>query len=297
MATRAWIGQGLPPIWRDGEEFFLLGVDEQLYLVRNACPHRGGPLKFGHVDDQDRIVCPMHHNAFPVETLLAQASTIRLSDGPVSAPDAARAPTGLPSREGRPSLLRLVHEDGELKIANLVTLSRAVLILPIVALLLIGQHSAALALYVLAALTDAVDGWIARRSGRASRFGAQLDAAVDNIFSLGILIFLLLALPGLWARQGVALVVLFGAPLIYLAVSWMMRRRLMMFHFWSAKAGAFLLFCLWPLIAMTGFEGLVTVVAAVVGFSRLEQVLFMLRGGEDLNAPHGLAPVPASPPA
>lgn len=297
MARRAWIGQGLPPIWRDGEEFFLLGVDEQLYLVRSACPHRGGPLKFGHVDDENRVVCPMHYNAFPVNVLLAQPSTIRLADRPVSDPEDLRATSGTPSRNGRFSLLHLVHEDGELKIANLVTLSRAVLILPIIALLLAGQQAAALAFYVVAALTDAVDGWIARRSGRASSFGAQLDAAVDNLFSLGILIFLLLALPGLWARQGVALAVLFGAPLLYLAVSWMMRRRLMMFHFWSAKAGAFLLFCLWPLIAVTGLEGLVIVVAALVGFSRLEQVLFMLRGGEDLNAPHGLAAVSASPSA
>ena len=52
MARVVWIGRDLPPIWRDGEEYFVLSVDEQLYLVRNACPHRGGPLKFGQVDDQ-----------------------------------------------------------------------------------------------------------------------------------------------------------------------------------------------------------------------------------------------------
>jgi len=191
----------------------------------------------------------------------------------------------------------LIFEHGELKLANLVTLSRAVLIIPIIALLLAGLRAPALVLYVLAALTDAIDGWIARRSGRVSGFGAQLEAAVDNLFSLGILAFLLLAWPGLWARQGLALVVLFGGPLAYLAVSWAMRRRLMMFHFWSAKAGAFLLFCLWPLVAITGAESLITVAAIIVGASRLEQIVFMLRGGENLNAPHGFAPIGSAPPA
>lgn len=191
----------------------------------------------------------------------------------------------------------LFYEDGELKLANLVTVSRALLILPVAALLLAHRIAPALALYVLAALTDAVDGWIARRSGRASTFGAQLDAAVDNLFSLGILAFLTLAFPGIWDRHGIALLILFGGPLLYLAVSWAMRRRLMMFHFWSAKVGGLLLFCLWPLMAVTGVEGLVTLAAAVVGFSRLEQTAFMVRGGEDLDAPHGFVAVHPSSPA
>lgn len=84
MTARVWIGQGLPPIWRDGQEYFLLGVDEQLYLVRNACPHRGAPLKFGRVDDGNRIICPMHYNAFPVETLLSQPTTLRLDAAPAA---------------------------------------------------------------------------------------------------------------------------------------------------------------------------------------------------------------------
>lgn len=190
----------------------------------------------------------------------------------------------------------LIFEAGRLKLANLVTLSRALLIVPILLLLLNGLQTPALGLYLLAALTDVFDGWIARATGQASPFGAQLDAAVDNIFSVGILAFLLLAWPGLWERQGLALSILFGGPLLYLLVSWIMRRKLMMFHFWSAKVGAFLLFCLWPLIAFSGAESLIGIVALVVGFSRVEQLVFLFRGGEDLDAPHGFGPI-APPPS
>jgi CDP-diacylglycerol--glycerol-3-phosphate 3-phosphatidyltransferase len=190
-------------------------------------------------------------------------------------------------------LRRMVAEDGALKLANLVTLSRAALIAPIASLLL-GRHVQwALGLYITAALTDFLDGWLARRFARGSEFGAQLDATVDNVFSLAILAFLLLAYPGLADREGRALIVLFGGPLVYLVLSWLLTRRLLMFHFWSAKAGAVLLFSLWPLIALTRWQGWVMVAAILVGFSRVEQLLYIARGGLDLDAPHALAPVAA----
>lgn len=184
---------------------------------------------------------------------------------------------------------RVLAEGDGLKLANLVTLSRGLLVLPIFALLATGAELAALVLYVLAAATDLIDGWLARRSGRASAFGAQLDAAVDNVFSLAILGFLLLAYPGIAQRHPIALLVLFGGPLAYLAASWMLRRRFLMFHFWSAKAGAVLLFCLWPLMALTRSEAWIPAAAMLVAFSRLEQVLYILRGGQDLDAAHGLS--------
>ena len=186
----------------------------------------------------------------------------------------------------------LIFERGAFKLANLVTLSRVLLIGPVFALLLAGHPSAAVGLYVLAASTDLLDGWLARRLKQSSDYGAQLDAVVDNIFSLAILGFLLLAYPDLAARHGLSLAVLFGGPIVYLAVSWLMTRRLMMFHVRSAKIGALLLFCLWPAIAFTGWEGWLILAAAVVGASRLEQVIYMMRGGRDLNAEHGFAPIP-----
>ena len=183
--------------------------------------------------------------------------------------------------------LSLVVERGAFKPANAVTLSRGVLILPIFGLLWSGRPTAALGLYVLAALTDVADGWLARRFKQSSEFGAQLDAVVDNLFSVAILGFLALAYPGLIARQWLAAAVLFGGPIAYLGVSWAMTRRLMMFHVWSAKVGAFLLFCLWPAIAVTGWQGWLWLCALVVGLSRLEQVVLIARGGRDLNAGHG----------
>jgi phosphatidylglycerophosphate synthase len=186
---------------------------------------------------------------------------------------------------------RLVFEGGRFKPANAVTLSRGVAIAPILGLLLAGRHNTALGLYIAAACTDLIDGWLARRQHQSSAFGAQLDAVVDNLFSLAILAFLAVAYPELVARQWLACAILFGGPIAYLAVSWLMTRRFMMFHVWSAKLGAVLLFSLWPAIEITGWEGWLWLSAAVVGLSRLEQVILIARGGRDLEAAHGFVAV------
>ncbi|WP_309606092.1 Rieske (2Fe-2S) protein [Phenylobacterium sp.] len=78
-AVSVWIGHDLPPIWRDGIEYFLLSVDGELYLAPNRCPHRGGPLKFGRLDAAGDLICPMHGGAFSIASLLANPDTLRLT--------------------------------------------------------------------------------------------------------------------------------------------------------------------------------------------------------------------------
>jgi nitrite reductase/ring-hydroxylating ferredoxin subunit len=86
MNGGAWIGSNLPPIYRNGQEYFLLGHHDALYLIANRCPHRGGSLKFGFVSAQNELVCPLHGGAFPISLLISQPSTIRLDErAPVDA--------------------------------------------------------------------------------------------------------------------------------------------------------------------------------------------------------------------
>lgn len=189
----------------------------------------------------------------------------------------------------------LLNEGGGVKAANVVSLTRAALIAPILVLLLHHATGPALGLYVAAVATDGLDGWLARRTGRCSDFGAVLDSVVDNLFSLAIAVFLWLALPGLYAAYPVALAVLFLAPLAYLAISRAMTGKIIMFHFHSARAGALLLFVLWPAVALTGALWLVPLAAVVIATSRIEQVLFMARGGRDPDARHLWQAIPPPP--
>jgi cardiolipin synthase (CMP-forming) len=80
------------------------------------------------------------------------------------------------------------------QIPNLLSASRLVLA-PFVFVLLWRRHySPALALLIVAGITDALDGLAARRFGAASKLGAYLDPIADKILLSGI--FLTLALDG-----------------------------------------------------------------------------------------------------
>ncbi len=90
-------------------------------------------------------------------------------------------------------------------LANLVTLSRLVAVLPIWLLIDAGAHGPALVLFVIAASSDAVDGAVAKATGTASTFGAILDPLVDKLM-LGVL-FIIAGTLGWTSLWLVALVV------------------------------------------------------------------------------------------
>jgi len=53
------------------------------------------------------------------------------------------------------------------------------------------RNVVACVLFALAAITDAVDGWLARRYGQTSRFGAFLDPVADKLMVCAALVVLL----------------------------------------------------------------------------------------------------------
>lgn len=74
--------------------------------------------------------------------------------------------------------------------ANGLTIGRALLGLPMVIALGQGQASLAWILLLVGGLSDWADGWLARRAGGGSIWGAQLDPLTDKIFVLAPLLWL-----------------------------------------------------------------------------------------------------------
>ena len=67
-----------------------------------------------------------------------------------------------------------------------ITMLRVTLV-PAIALFLIRRHAGlALATFILAALLDVLDGWLARRWGQVTPLGTVLDPIVDIVFNLSI---------------------------------------------------------------------------------------------------------------
>ena len=80
-------------------------------------------------------------------------------------------------------------------IANQLTLLRMLLIPAFVILTLYGEFGWALATFVLAGLTDLLDGLAARVAGQKSDLGAWLDPAADKL--LLVTTFIVLTLPNI----------------------------------------------------------------------------------------------------
>jgi cardiolipin synthase len=92
--------------------------------------------------------------------------------------------------------------------ANQLTLLRMLLIPAFVLLVVYGEFGWALLVFVIAGLTDALDGLIARLTGQRSDLGAWLDPAADKLLLVTTFIVLTLPNVGLVNRIPIWLTVL-----------------------------------------------------------------------------------------
>ncbi len=100
--------------------------------------------------------------------------------------------------------------------ANLITLARILLIIPFAGLFFIDAPwamTAALAVFLIASLSDFLDGYIARKRGEVSALGAAFDPLADKLLVAAAL--LLLTRNGVIAGAGVI-----GALIILLREIW-----------------------------------------------------------------------------
>ena len=106
------------------------------------------------------------------------------------------------------------------RLADGLTVGRALLGLPLILALVAGQAAVAWWLLLLGGLSDAADGWLARRAGGGSVWGARLDPLTDKI---------LISAPLLWLGANGAL------PLWAV---WLLLARELLISGWRAGQGS-----------------------------------------------------------
>ena len=77
-----------------------------------------------------------------------------------------------------------------LNVPNVLTLSRLVLSIVVFVLVPLGCYFSALVVFIVAASTDWVDGYFARRFQQVTQLGRMFDPFVDKIIVCGLFIFL-----------------------------------------------------------------------------------------------------------
>jgi cardiolipin synthase len=113
----------------------------------------------------------------------------------------------VPEPTARPKLppLRMLHAGQALRLIelnlnlpNAITLARLAAVPLVIGLVLGGRYAAAFWVFIGAGLSDAVDGYIAKRFDRRTTLGAVLDPVADKALLTGLYVTLFLTghLPG-----------------------------------------------------------------------------------------------------
>jgi cardiolipin synthase len=108
-------------------------------------------------------------------------------------------------------------------IPNLITIGRLIIVPLVIVMIMQGRWPAAFILFVVAGVSDAIDGFIARRFDMRSEFGAYIDPIADK--ALLVSIYMTLAVVGV-LPSWLAIVVVSRDLMIVAAIllSWVMQR-------------------------------------------------------------------------
>lgn len=156
--------------------------------------------------------------------------------------------------------------------ANAITLLRIPLS---IALLYLPPYGALFVLlYLLCGLSDALDGYIARRTHTQSRLGAVLDSVADAVFFCVLLVLILRERPGavfLWAAASITLL-----RLCSLLTGMLRFRRIAMMHTYLNKAAGLLLY-LYPLsLAVVSSQFLLIAAGLTAFLASMEEFVLLL---------------------
>lgn len=94
------------------------------------------------------------------------------------------------SEVNRTEAEKLSSENVIFNVPNIITMVRLVLSIAVFVLIPLQQFMAALIVFVIAASTDWMDGYWARKYGQVTKLGRVLDPFVDKIIICGTYIFL-----------------------------------------------------------------------------------------------------------
>ena len=159
-----------------------------------------------------------------------------------------------------------------------------VLVNAITAMRLVGSALLALAplsapyfvAYAACGASDALDGWIARRAGAMSAFGASFDSVADTVFALALVVSLLPAaeLP-LFVWLWIAAIAL--VKLAALAVGYARFHAYAALHTYANKLAGLALFALPVLFAFASSVPAAVAVCALATFAALEELVLTVK--------------------
>jgi phosphatidylglycerophosphate synthase len=169
----------------------------------------------------------------------------------------------------------------ELSLADLMTLTRFILIAPISFLLLHESYALAMALFAIAILSDILDGPTARAQGTDSPRGAVMDGVADFALCLATAMWTWWLFPEGRALIEIYVVAILPVAAGFIVFGYLRTGQILFLHLTSGKALCLLLYLMLPLALFTEIgPGYVHLVGISGILYYLESFLYVLRGKE-----------------
>lgn len=163
-------------------------------------------------------------------------------------------------------------------IPNQITFSRFVLLLPLWLTALLELRTAFAAFFLLAGLTDILDGYTARKLNQTTHFGAAFDSFVDNLIGLSMIFWAFLLLPDLIREHLTLIVGLFVLLAINLSLQLWTYHRFLPLHLYSGKLELTLIYLFFAHAVMYGYSELFLYICALCGvITLIEEVIITLQ--------------------
>ena len=132
-------------------------------------------------------------------------------------------------------------------------------------------------LYIIAGVSDMVDGEVARKTGTVSEFGSKLDTTADFVFASVCLIKLVPAIhTPTWLI--IWIIVIAAIKLTNLISGYVMQKEIVVLHTYMNKVTGILLFVLPPTLTFIDLKYSGVFVSAIATFAAIQEGHLIRRG-------------------
>lgn len=175
-------------------------------------------------------------------------------------------------------------------LVNSLTIYRLVMAPVLVLLIIYNQVELFKWLLLVSFLTDALDGFLARRLNVASRTGAKLDSIADDLTVVAAMTAMVIVFHDFVLSNMVVFIIPFVLFLAELLIAFIKYKKISSFHTYLAKLAALLqgLFFISAFFLETPHYGLFIITAVITTLDLIEEIILVLIIKEWRTNVHGL---------
>lgn len=178
----------------------------------------------------------------------------------------------------------MLNKDKIFNLPNILSVSRG-LIMPVLFYMVFNLNSDStkivfVVLYIIAGITDAADGYIARKYDCCSDLGADLDSYADILYYLGSAVFIYVFAQEVLMNSIWFLLFTLIMFVLEIVISWMKFKKPLFLHTLLSKFSGFMVFLTVIVLTFNPLQWLLVTTILLYGISFIENIIVFFVHGE-----------------